>query len=214
MTQTLAALIAVGFIHRRGAAQPPAGLVKNPRFTAHSADAKSPAHYTLTGDAAWAYCGWGNEASDWGVALHSGKVPASGVASAARALRGAVSQDVTGFDGGVGKWFRFSIRGLAEKNFAVADGGLFLKVDFFANKGQSPLDGVTRAIDSLVAHDRAELAANGDDKTRRRRGLANLHVRVPPAVRGDRSTSADGRPPRRLGDHARRNRRSSSRSFR
>jgi hypothetical protein len=134
------------------AASPPEGLVKNPRFTAHSSDHKSPAHYTLTGDAEWAYCGWGNEASDWGIAFRSNK------------RDGAVSQDVTGFDGGVGKWFRFSIRGLAEKNFAVEEGGLYLKVDFFADHGKNALDGVTRAIDSLVAHDRSKLAPNGDGK--------------------------------------------------
>jgi YHYH protein len=140
-------------------AQPPEGLVKNPRFTGRSADAKSPAHYALTGDAAWSYCGFGNEASDWGVALRSSK------------QAGSVSQDVTGFDGGapggagsLGKWFRFSIRGMAEKNFAVGEGGLYLKVDFFSNKGTNPLDGVTKAIDAQVAHYHKELAANGDGK--------------------------------------------------
>jgi hypothetical protein len=142
--------------------QPPANLIKNPRFTAATADRKAPAHYALTGNVAWAYCGFGDEASDWGVALHSGKDVASGNASAPRA--GSVSQNVTGFEGGVGKWFRFSVRGLAEKNFRVPDGGLFLKVDFFGNKGAGQLDGVTREIASLVANDRGELAANGNDR--------------------------------------------------
>ena len=158
-------------------AQPPEGLVKNPRFLEHSADHKSPAHYTLTGDAAWSYCGWGNEFSDWGVALHSDKPS------------GSVSQGVTGFEGGVGKWYRFSVRGLAEKNFAVADGGLYLKVDFFGSKGANSLDGVTREIDGLVAHDRDGAGRQRPSKTRRRGGLENLRLRVPPAVRR-RSTSS------------------------
>jgi hypothetical protein len=149
MKRFIVALLTTALVGLTAAAQPPEGLVKNPRFTAHSADHKSPAHYTLTGDAAWSYCGWGNEFSDWGVALHSNKPT------------GAVSQDVTGFEGGVGKWFRFSIRGMAEKNFAVAENGLFLKVDFFGGKGANALDGVTHEIDALVAHDRTELATNG-----------------------------------------------------
>jgi hypothetical protein len=152
MKRTLAAVTFVALWRVAPAAAPPEGLVKNPRFTAHSADHKSPAHYSLTGDAAWSYCGWGNEATDWGIAFRSNK------------SAGAVSQDVIGFESGVGKWYRFSVRGLAEKNFAVAEGGLYLKVDFFASKGTNSLDGVTRAIDSLVAHDRTDLAANGDKK--------------------------------------------------
>jgi hypothetical protein len=152
MKRALFALVAAFAIDVAVSADSPAELVKNPRFTGRSADSKSPAHYTLSGDAAWSYCGFGNEATDWGVALRSVKPI------------GSVSQDVAGFGGGVGKWFRFSIRGLAEKNFAVAKGGLFLKIDFFAKKGANSLDGVIRAIDSLVAHDRVELAANGDNK--------------------------------------------------
>jgi hypothetical protein len=137
----------------------PQGLVKNPRFTAAGADAKTPAHYTLTGDVAWAYAGKADEFTDWGVALHSGKdLDGDG------ARAGSVTQDASGFAGGVGRWFRFSVRGLAEKNFAVPDGGLFLKVDFFARGGASYLDGVTRAIDPLVGRDRTDLAANGNGR--------------------------------------------------
>ena len=71
MKRTLVAFVAAATINLAASADSPVELVKNPRFTGRSADRKSPAHYTLTGDAAWAYCGFGNEASDWGVALHS-----------------------------------------------------------------------------------------------------------------------------------------------
>ena len=74
---------------------------------------------------------------------------------------GSVSQDVTGFEGGVGKWYRFSFRGLADSGFVVKDNGLFMKVDFFGDKGANPLDGVTRQLYPLVAKDRTELAVNG-----------------------------------------------------
>ena len=130
-------------------------LIKNSRFTQH--DGKNPTGYTLTGDVEYAYAGARNEFSDWGVALRSDR------------KAGAVTQDVTGFAGGVGKWFRFSVRGLAEPNFAVGNDDLLLKVDYFGRKGTNPLDGVTRKIYPLVERDRTELAANG---VRRRNGGA------------------------------------------
>ena len=124
-------------------------LVKNPRFTQAGANARLPAEFLLTGAADWVHAGHSNEFADWGVALHADK-PA-----------GSVTQDVIGFTGGVGKWFRFSIRGLAEPNFALAGDDLLLKVDYFGRQGTNPLDGVTRKIYPLIERDRQKLAANG-----------------------------------------------------
>ena len=130
---------------------PPAGLVKNPRFTLAAADGRSPAHYTLQGEAAWVQCGNADEYADKGIALVSGKGQRAGL----------VSQSVTGFQGGVGKWFRFTCRGLAEPGFAVDKNALFLRVDYFSMRGTSPLDGVTHSIYPLVERCRKELAENG-----------------------------------------------------
>src|SRR3954471_9320250 len=70
---TVGILALVAAVATAAEPQPPAGLVKNPRFLTATPDRKAPAHYALTGNVAWAYCGWGDEASDWGVALHSGR---------------------------------------------------------------------------------------------------------------------------------------------
>ncbi len=136
---------------------PPSGLVKNPRFTEAGADAKTPAHYVLQGDAAWVEAGKRGENAGRGIAFDSGK-DRNGDGTRA----GSVAQDVTGFEGGTGKWFRFSFRGLAERNFAVKNDGLFMKVDFYSRNGANYLDGVTRKLYPLVERDRQELAANGN----------------------------------------------------
>ncbi|WP_020468251.1 YHYH protein [Zavarzinella formosa] len=136
--------------------EPPAGLVKNPRIMTKSSDVNIPEHYMLEGDAAWVWCGGADEDSEAGIALYSGvDRNKDGQRS------GMVSQRVTGFPGGVGKWFRFTIRGLAEPAFAVEKDALFMKVDYFGNKGTNPLDGVTQNIYPHVERDRKELENNG-----------------------------------------------------
>ncbi|CAN5156236.1 hypothetical protein BH11PLA2_BH11PLA2_42290 [soil metagenome] len=136
--------------------EPPVGLVKNPRFMTKSADETIPAHYTLAGDAAWAWCTTTGEYTDAGIALHSGIDK-----NKDGKREGNVTQRVTGFPGGVGQWFRFSFRGLAEKEFAVGNEGLFMKVNYFAKGGTNPLDGVTQYLDLLIERDRKLLDVNG-----------------------------------------------------
>jgi hypothetical protein len=136
--------------------EPPIGLVKNPRFFNKSADVKIPAHYSLAGDAAWVWTGTPGEDADSGIALYSGKdLNKDGQRF------GSVTQRVTDFPGGVGKWFRFTFRGLAEPGFEVEKDALFMRVEYFGKKGTNPLDGVTQNIYPLVERDRKELAANG-----------------------------------------------------
>jgi hypothetical protein len=137
---------------RSPAEKEPEGLVKNSRFTQADKDGRSPAHYRLSGGAVWGRAGMEGEITDQGVALRSNQ------------RAGAVSQDVTGFVGGAGKWFRFTFRGLPEKNFSVKEGGLFMRVAFFGKKGGNPLDGVTRKLDGLIQRDRKELAVNGNHR--------------------------------------------------
>ena len=138
--------------------EPPAGLIKNPRCFDKSANASVPMHYTLTGDAEWKWCGAAGEDADAGIILNAG------VDRNEDGLRsGGVSQRVTGFGGGIGKWFRFTVRGLAEKNFAVDKDNLFLRIDYFSKQGTNPLDGLKHKIYPFVVHDRHALASNGKD---------------------------------------------------
>ncbi len=136
--------------------EPPIGLVKNPQFYTKSTDENVPLHYTLNGDAKWIWCGANSEDAGSGIALYSGiDLNKDGQQS------GSVTQRVTGFAGGVGKWFRFRFHGLAEKNFEVEKDALFLRVEYFGKQGTNPLDGITKNIYSLVERDRKELATNG-----------------------------------------------------
>ncbi len=130
--------------------QPPAGLVKNPRFTQAGSDAKTPAHFSLQGDVAWVPCG-AEENTDQGIAFYASKGQRAGL----------VTQSVTRFQGGVGKWFRFTFRGLAESGFKVEKDALFMRVDYFSKNGTNPLDGLTQNIYPLVERYRKELAENG-----------------------------------------------------
>ncbi len=78
--------------------------------------------------------------------------------------QGSVSQDVPIDATLPGRWFRFAIRGLPEDGFAVEDDQLYLKADFFGDRGKRPLDGVTRKIFSQVVQERRDLGANGVGK--------------------------------------------------
>jgi hypothetical protein len=148
MTRSLPAALAVLALTAACAAVPapggPANLVKNPFFTE-----AGPTHYTLTGSATWGDTGRPTEFSPKGVALRSHK------------RDGSVSQTVTGLAKGH-RWFRFSVRGLPEPNFAVTHDDLFLKVEFSA--GGKPLDGVSRKLYPLVEQARRDLGANGNGK--------------------------------------------------
>lgn len=137
--------------------EPPAGLVKNPRFMKEGSDQKSPADYMLQGDASWVWCGDEHEYTDAGIALDSGPDAKKDDERA-----GSVTQRVSGFEGGFGKWFRFTVRGLAEPNFSVADNQLYMRVGYFGDKGANSLDAVTQFIYPLVENDRKALAVNGD----------------------------------------------------
>ena len=136
--------------------EPPPGLIKNPRFWTKSADVNIPEHYSLGGDAAWVWCGGADEDSESGIALYSGVDRNKDGQKA-----GMVTQRVNGFTGGAGKWFCFSVRGLAEPGFKVEKDDLFLRVDYFGKKGENALDGVTQKIYPMVEQARKELETNG-----------------------------------------------------
>ncbi len=139
--------------------EPPVGLVKNPRFLEKTSDGKGPADYQLQGDVAWTWCGKAGEFTDAGVKLVSGRDSHAGGKPA-----GSVSQTVTGFPYGAGRWLRFSIRGLAELGFKVENkaSDLFMRVEFCGNGGTNSFDGVTQELYPLVELARKDMEANGD----------------------------------------------------
>ena len=126
-------------------------LAQNPDFGERSDSA--PAHYILSGDAGYCYVGDPiSQMAGWGVALKSSGYLGSG----------SVSQTIDGIDSNAGHWFRFTFRGLPEQNFAVAPGGLWMKVEFFADGGKTGMDGKVKRIDGLIEQDRRKLSVNGD----------------------------------------------------
>ena len=134
----------------------PRNLVKNGRLKTASADRKSPDGFVVAGDAVWTYTGQRDEFAERGIVFHAGK-DLNG--DGARA--GSISQEVKGVGGALGRWYRFSFRGMPEDGFKVPADGLFMKVDFFAHDGASHLDGVTRQLYPIVERSRKELGVNG-----------------------------------------------------
>jgi hypothetical protein len=88
--------------------------------------------------------------------------------SAGKVGSGAVSQTVKGIDAKAGRWYRFTFRGLPQKNFAVAKDGLWMKVEYLADGGESGgtvgMDGKVKRIDSIVERARQQLSVNGDER--------------------------------------------------
>ena len=74
---------------------------------------------------------------------------------------GAVTATVTGLDPKLGRWYRLSIRGLPQANFAVADDDLYLKVAFFGAGGKTAYDAKELRIYDQVESARRDLGVNG-----------------------------------------------------
>jgi hypothetical protein len=140
-------------------------LVKNFYFTERAADG-TPADFTLQGRAVAEYLGdKRREVTGWGVALPSG--PARG-ADADRA--GSVAQTVA-VDPSLGRWYRFSFRGLPQDHFAVADSDdLYMKVEYFGQAvrpgspqaGKVSYDAKAKPLYQIVERARKDMTANGD----------------------------------------------------
>jgi hypothetical protein len=134
-------------------------LVKNAQFEQAGADAGQAADFVIKGDASRRFAGTSLEISSMGIALDTGH-DLDGDA----VRQGSVSQDVLIEKTLPGRWFRFTIRGLPEEGCAVDDNQLFMKADFFGDRGKRALDGVTRKIYPQVEQERRDLGANGVGK--------------------------------------------------
>ncbi len=152
-------------------------LVQNPSFVKSGDDPKQPAHFAVKGDAEWVSIGGKYEFAPNGVAFY----PWLDLDNDGKHA-GSVSQDVTGFETGRGKWFRFAFRGLAEDNFAVADDGLRMRVDFYSRKGaELPR---RRLAEALPARREGPRGAGGQRQVPqgRRSGLEDLRPRLHAAL--------------------------------
>lgn len=125
-------------------------LVSNPNF-AQKAGAW-PAGYTLSGDAYYDYLGaQRHDASTWGAILPSAKWNA----------QGEVAQ-IVAIAPGMGRAYRFDIRGMALNHFDIASGGVLrMRVDFLGD-GEKTYDGKSRDIYAEIQRARQDLAVNGD----------------------------------------------------
>ena len=63
---------------------------------------------------------------------------------------------------GPGRWFRFSVRGLPQANFAVGHDDVYLKVSFFGADGKTAYDHKARKIYEQIETARRDLTVNGN----------------------------------------------------
>jgi hypothetical protein len=137
-----------------GAVDPvePKNLIKNPDFL-EKIDAQHPAEYLLSGDATYRYLADpSREVANWGVALQSAKPGSAGT----------VSQVVTGLDPKAGRRLRFTLRGLPQDGFAVAQNNLYLRVEFFGDGGKTSYDSKAKLLYPVVEQYRKDFSTNGD----------------------------------------------------
>ncbi|HET6328419.1 MAG TPA: YHYH protein [Planctomycetaceae bacterium] len=121
-------------------------LNANPHFDDASSKSTIAKSHTLEGDARYgAFPEVHSEVAGRGVRFLS-SAEASG-----RLRAGSVRQTVANISPTGGRWFRFRIRGWAQDGFHVQRDDLFLKVEFFRDKGTNSLDSVKKSIYPQVA---------------------------------------------------------------
>jgi hypothetical protein len=140
---------------------PADNLVHNGDFTLPAASGKTvPADFQISGDVVYRNLADATHTGGWGVAFKS---QADGTIDRTHAPAGSVSQTVSGLDQSLGKTFRFRFRGLPQDGFAVTDDDLSMKVEFFANGGQTSYDGKSKKLYPQVERDRKDMTVNGDN---------------------------------------------------
>lgn len=116
------------------------GLIANADLELAAAGDKAPHGFELAGDAAYGYLGDPTtDRTGFGVRLNSG-VDLDGDGTRQAALTTTVKRLGSGLD----RWFRFSIRGLAQEKFSSSSKQLYLKCEFFAADGSNPLDSISQ----------------------------------------------------------------------
>jgi len=126
-------------------------LVQNPGFEAVSDSTHVPDGYEISGAAFWGRLGSSIDLTTNGI-IFPGAAPEGG----------SISQLVRGIDQSKGRWLSFRFRGLAERNFTVADDSLKIKIEFYAKKGADDMDCASRTLYGEIERDRKDFDANGD----------------------------------------------------
>jgi hypothetical protein len=126
-------------------------LVQNPGFESVSAD-QIPDNYEMKGAAFWGKLGSSLDITTNGIIF-------PGNASEG----GSISQMVRGIDQAKGRWLTFRFRGLAERNFAVNDDSLKIKMEFYSKNGTDYMDCASRPLYGEIQQDRKDFDANGDN---------------------------------------------------
>jgi hypothetical protein len=127
---------------------PVPNLIDNGTLARRDPSGRGAAGFTTTGAVDYRYLGDPRrDASTWGFALDSTR-PA-----------GEVTCVVGGLDARAGRWFRFSVRGLPQANFASAD--LHLRVAFFGQAGRVSYDAKSKPLSPLIEQARRDLTVNG-----------------------------------------------------
>lgn len=124
-------------------------LLGNQNLIANPTLEKSADGYELKGAAKWAYAGYEDEISTFGISLDS-KQP-----------EGSVSQLVP-VDPRNGKWITFKFRARPEEAFAVKNDQLYLQIDFYSKQGKNYVDTVRRLIYHEIETDRKDFTVNGN----------------------------------------------------
>ncbi len=86
---------------------------------------------------------------------------------------GELSCKVGGLNAQVGKWFRFTFRGLPQSNFAVTGNDLYIKVAFFGKNRTVSYDAKEKKVYEQIVTARRDLSVNGN---RRMNGAATWHT--------------------------------------
>jgi hypothetical protein len=135
-------------------------LVRNPSFEELASDG-GPAGYELSGSAVYRRS-LGDPRTDVsgpGVVLET----PPGDSSRFHPAGGSVSQTVL-INPAQGRALSFRFRGLPQDEFSVAADGLYMKVEFFGNGGQTAYDGKVKQLFPLIEQARRDLTVNGDGR--------------------------------------------------
>ena len=136
------------------------GLIANADLELASTNKKLPAGFEADGDFIYSYLG--NAVTDrtgWGV-----RYPSHRDVDGDGAHRGRLSYTVRNLKSDDGRWFRFSVRGLAQEGFSSSAKQLFLKVEFFAADGRNALDSVSQNLYGTIEQIRRDVPS-GDTGT-------------------------------------------------
>lgn len=75
-------------------------------------------------------------------------------------IAGEATCKLSGFDKVDGQWYRLRLTGLAQDDFAVGEGELYLKVEYFKDGGKNALDFIRKSLIPQVERDRKAFDVN------------------------------------------------------